>query len=146
MTSSRDVVEQWAKALIAGDMDTQDRLLHDDLVNDFPQSGERIVGRANRRAMIENYPGTRDRPMSGTVRQIVGADDQWVMGPSFYITHIAGSSDQYAVAGTVTYPNGDLWHLVELLTLRDGKIVHITAYFGLPFDPPAWRSQWVEVE
>jgi SnoaL-like domain len=146
MPSSREVVERYARSLEEIDLDAQDALLHEELVSVFPQSGERIVGRGNRRAMIENYPGSGDRPMTGTVRQIVGAEEQWLLGPSFNITHIAGSSDEYAVAGTITYPNGELWHTVELLKLRDGKIAHITSYFAQPFDPPAWRSQWVEQE
>lgn len=146
MPSSREVVDRYARSLEEIDLDAQDALLHDDLVSVFPQSGERIVGRENRRAMIENYPGSGERPMAGTVRQIVGAEEQWLLGPSFNITHITGSSEEFAVAGTITYPNGELWHTVELLKLRDGKIAHITAYFAQPFDPPAWRSQWVEVE
>jgi ketosteroid isomerase-like protein len=146
MPSSREVVERYARSLEAVDLDAQDALLHEDVVNVFPQSGERIVGRGNRRAMIENYPGSAEKPMTGTVRQIVGSEEQWAMGPSFNVTHITGSSDEYAMAGTITYPNGELWHNVELLKLRNGKIAHITAYFGQPFDPPAWRSQWVEGE
>ena len=146
MPSAREVVERYARSLEAADLDAQDALLHEDVVTVLPQSGERFVGRANRRAMIENYPGSAENPITGTVGQIVGRDEQWVMGPSFNITHITGSSDEYALSGTTTYPSGELWHNVELLKLRDGKIAHITAYFGQPFDAPAWRSQWVEQE
>ncbi|HEX6209697.1 MAG TPA: nuclear transport factor 2 family protein [Methylomirabilota bacterium] len=146
MPSTRETVERYARSLEEADLDAQDAVLHEDVVSVFPQSGERILGRANRRAMIENYPGSADKPITGTVRQIVGSDEQWAVGPSFNITHIAGSSDEYAIAGTITYPNGELWHNVELLKLRAGKIAHITAYFGQPFDPPAWRLQWVEEE
>jgi hypothetical protein len=146
MPSTREIVERYARSLEQIDLDAQDALLHEDVVSVFPQSGERIVGRANRRAMIENYPGSAETPLTGSVGRIVGSDEQWAVGPSFNITHIAGSSDEYAIAGTITYPNGELWHNVELLKLHDGMITHITAYFGQPFDPPAWRSQWVEKE
>jgi hypothetical protein len=31
--------------------------LHDDYIEEFPQSGERIHGKDNRRKIAENYPG-----------------------------------------------------------------------------------------
>ena len=43
-----------------------------------------------------------------------------------------------------TYPNGETWHIVQLLEMRNGKISHITSYFGKPFEPPPWRAKWVE--
>ena len=31
---------------------------------------------------------------------------------------------------------------VDLLEIRNDKIVRETIYVGEPFDPPEWRSQW----
>ena len=50
------------------------------------------------------------------------------------------------MVGQITYPNGETWHAVSLITLRDGKISKITDYFGAPFEAPAWRAPYVEVE
>ena len=57
---------------------------------------------------------------------------------------IIGAGDRFAVAGQITYPNGETWHIVSLIELRDGKIAKITDYFGAPFEAPAWREPYVE--
>jgi hypothetical protein len=36
-------------------------------------------------------------------------------------------------------------HAVNIMEFRDGKVTHETIYFGDPWEPPAWRSQWVEL-
>jgi len=30
------------------------------------------------------------------------------------------------------------------MEFRDGKVARETQYFADPFEPPAWRTQWVE--
>ena len=35
---------------------------------------------------------------------------------------------------------------VSIMEFRDGKVVHETQYFADPFEAPAWRSQWVQVQ
>jgi len=53
---NRHAVERFSRAMSEDDFDTQDALVHDDYILDYPQSGERIRGRANLRALIEQYP------------------------------------------------------------------------------------------
>jgi hypothetical protein len=54
-------------------LDRADRIYHDD-VGEYPQSGERIMGRRNLRALRETYPckGTFD------VQHIRGHGELWV--------------------------------------------------------------------
>jgi hypothetical protein len=33
---------------------------------------------------------------------------------------------------------------VNVIELRDGKVVRETDYFAQPFQAPQWRAQWVE--
>jgi len=141
MPNSREIVDRFVRAMTDGDFDAQDELLHDDVIVDFPQSGERIRGRANRRATMEDYPGGRIQQSLG---RVVGGEDRWIASPAYRVVRVAGQGDELAVVGTVRYPNGDVWHTFELISLRDGRIAHVTAYFGAPFDPPAWRSPYVE--
>jgi ketosteroid isomerase-like protein len=142
--SSREVVERFAKALRDNDLDMQDALLHDDVSEDYPQSGELIRGKANRRAIIENYPGAEAAGLpESVVDEVVGSEDRWVVGPSFGFMHFSGTSDHFVGVGHAQYPDGTMWHIISLIELRDGKISHITSYFAQDFDPPAWRSQWV---
>jgi ketosteroid isomerase-like protein len=139
---NREVVERFAEALAADDFDAQDQLIHDDYVGRWPQSGEVIRGRANRRAILQNYPGgVRSR-----ADRIVGSDDQFIAGPSWNIIHLVGSGDEITMTGTIDYGELGVWHFASLLTMRDGKIWRQTDFFGAPFDAPAWRAPYVEVE
>jgi ketosteroid isomerase-like protein len=130
---NRATVEQFVQAMADNDVEAQDRLLSDDFVEQYPQSGERIVGKKNRRAIIENYPGGQPRETSATA-------------PSPKRPVVTGGGNEFTVAGQIKYPNGETWQFVSLVELRDGKIARITDYFGAPFEAPAWRAPYVEVE
>jgi ketosteroid isomerase-like protein len=60
---NRDAIERFFEAFERGDIDVLDDIVHDDYVEEYPQSGERIRGKHNLRAVNENYPGlpTHDR-------------------------------------------------------------------------------------
>ena len=49
--------QAYAAALASNDLDALDRLRTPDFVEDWPQSGERIVGHAQYRAIHDAYPG-----------------------------------------------------------------------------------------
>lgn len=142
---NRQVVERFAAALAADDFDAQDALVHDDYEARYPQSGEVIRGRLNRRAIIEHYPGA-ERGLGAMTERIVGRDDEFITGPSWNMIHLVGSGDELTVTGTLTYPNGETWHFASLLTVREGKIWRQVDYFAPPFEAPEWRSPWVDVE
>ena len=142
---NRAVVERFTEAMAANDFDAQDALLHDDYVGRYPQSGELIRGRQNRRKIMENYPGT-ERGITASSDRIIGSDDAFVTGPSFNLIHLSGSGDEMSLIGRITYPNGETWHTTLFLTMKEGKIWRELAYFGPAFDPPAWRAPFVELE
>lgn len=140
--SGRAVVEAFIRAIEAKDFDGQAALLADDFVDEMPQSGERTRGKANFRAVIDHYPGG-----VGTVQgtgHLVGADDRYVMTPTFSILRIEGSGSAFTYAGTVRYANGELWHMVSIVEVRDGKIAKTTTYYAEPFPAPDWRAPYVE--
>lgn len=141
--SGRAVVEAFIRAIEAKDFDAQAALLADDYVDEMPQSGERTRGRANFRAVIDHYPGG-----VGTVdaasHRVVGADDHYVMTPTFSILRIEGSGNTFTYAGTIRYANGELWHMVAIVEVRDGRIAKTTTYYAAPFPAPDWRAPYVE--
>ena len=96
-------------------------LRHDDYVMEMPQSGERVRGRDNMRAMQEAFPN----PPDATLRRIVGSGDVWVM------------------EATSNYGD-DVYLVTDIFEFRDGKIAKETRYYAQPFEAPAWRAQWVE--
>jgi hypothetical protein len=139
--TSRQVVEHFVEALIARDLDRQAEVCAQDMVIEYPQSGERIRGWSNIRAVAENYPGGLPQDLAG---KVVGSEDKWVVGPSFNVLRIEGTGDTYTLVGSATYPDGKTWQLMSLVELRSGKIAKTIDVYGAPFDPPAWRSKWVE--
>jgi hypothetical protein len=110
------------QASASGDVNAEHDIYADDSICDYPQSGERILGRANLQALRSHHPG---KPSGFNIRRIVGADDLWVT--------------EY----TIAY-QGRASYTVSIMEFRDGKVVHETQYFADPFDAPSWRSQWVQ--
>lgn len=141
---ARQNLERWYKALNARQFDEMadlmDQMTDPDVLLEYPQSGEKIRGRENNLAVLKNYPGLPD----ATVDRVRGADDKWVLTPSWTPLRIIGTGDKYTVEGTLTYPNGEVWHFVDLFELRDDKVLRVTEYFAAPFPAAEWRARWVE--
>ena len=99
----------------------------DDMVQEWPQSGERIRGRDNIVTVNQQYEGATGTAPSLTLRRIVKPGDAWI------------------VEGTIDYGDGTPVSLVSIFeTDDDGKVTRETDYFANPFDAPEWRRQWVE--
>jgi hypothetical protein len=113
--------QHWA-ASAAGDQNTEHEIYADNAVCDYPQSGERILGRKNLQALRSHHPG---RPTGFNIRRMLGTGDLWVT--------------EY----TIVY-EGHPTYTVSIMEFKNGKVVHETQYFGDPFDAPAWRVQRVE--
>ena len=113
--------KHWA-ASAAGDIEKEHDIYDDDVVVDYPQSGERIISRHNIQALRGHHPSK----LSGfTIRRIIGNGDLW-------ITEYVIVYDERPVP------------TVSIMKFRDGKVIHETQYFAEPFEPQAWRAQWVE--
>ncbi|MEP7004301.1 MAG: hypothetical protein ABI888_07145 [Chloroflexota bacterium] len=142
--TNREIVERFVQAQASAVPGAGDEYIAADVLEDYPQSGERIRGLANRRAIFDNYPGRAEHEFGpNAVRAVVG-DDQWVMTPTMTLVRVNGSGERFTATGLITYPNGDTWHLVQLIELRGGNIARLTTYFAAPFEAPAWRTRWVE--
>ena len=139
--STWQVVERWAEIMASGGKDLSE-VCHPDFIEDTPQSGERIRGLENHRAILENYP--RREEMKGELDRIVGSEDKWVSTPSFTLLKIVGTGDNYTVLAKVAYADQGEFGVVSVLELRNEKIAKATTFFAAPFEAPAWRSQWVE--
>ncbi|HEY8656773.1 MAG TPA: nuclear transport factor 2 family protein [Candidatus Limnocylindria bacterium] len=140
--TNREVIDRYGRATVARDLDTLDQLRHRDYISEYPQSGERIRGPQNARAILDNYPG--GVPPAETV-VVKGSEDQWVVTPVGTVLRVVGTGDVYTALFTVAYPGDSRpWHMMGIFELRDGKVAKETIVFGAPFDAPAWRAQWVE--
>jgi hypothetical protein len=114
-------IRQLVEAINARDMAVFDATYHDDVVVEWPQSGEVIRGKHNIRELRLAYP----TPPTATLRRIVGSGDLW------------------AVEMVFDY-DGDRFHVVVTHQWRDGLVVRETSYYAAPFEAPAWRARWVE--
>jgi len=139
--SNEDIVRAYWRAHATHDSDALTALRHPDWTAEWPQSGERVRGDANDRALTANFPGGLPNVKA---ERVVGSEDRWVMTPLFSIQRVVGSGDFWWGEGSVAYPDGSTWCLAVLLELRDGRIYRETDYFAAPFDAPEWRAQWVE--
>jgi len=138
--SHRRTVERFYAAINQRDFDGIRGLVTDDLVQEWPQSGERIRGVANALAVLSNYPGLPDID----VKKVHGSEDRWLLTPSYTLLRVTGSGDQYTTEELIHYPNGEQWHSVGIVEFRNDRVAKITNYFAAPFAAAEWRSQWVE--
>ncbi len=68
-------IRQFVEAINARDMAVFDAIYHDDVVVEWPQSGEVIRGKQNIRELRLAYP----TPPTATLRRIVGSGDLWAI-------------------------------------------------------------------
>jgi ketosteroid isomerase-like protein len=142
--SKREALDRWFRAFNAKQFDELAAILADvadaEVIQEWPQSGERIRGRENILALLANYPGLPD----ASVQAVRGAEDRWVLTPSWTPLRITGTGDQYTVEGRVAYPNGEVWNFIDVFEFRNEKVVKLTEYFAPPFPAAEWRARWVE--
>ena len=139
--TNRRKVEMFFDCFNRRDFDGIKDLLHDGYTQEWPQSGERIRGYENQRAVQENYPGLPDID----VKKVHGSEDRWLTTPSYTLLRVTGTGDQYTAEQRIRYPSGEEWWGVAIMEFRDGRIIRLTNYFGPPFPPAEWRAPWVEL-
>jgi ketosteroid isomerase-like protein len=139
--SNRETVDAYWRAVNARDWDSLAKLLDPDYVWEMPQSGERVRGITRNREMNENYPaGLPDIE----TRRITGDEDRWVTTPSWTVLKITGTGDDYVSESRISYPDGSVWHAVDIFRFRDGRIRAQVAYFAPTLEAAEWRAHWVE--
>ncbi len=86
----------WA-ASAAGDQVAEHEIYHDDIVCEYPQSGEVIRGRSNLQALRSHHPG---RPSGFSVRRVVGKGNLWITEYVDYLRRLARlHREHYGVSG-----------------------------------------------
>ena len=120
-TVIREALNRHWAASDANDFVVEHDIYREDAVLEYPQSGERIVGRHNIQASRTVQPNSK----RFTVRRIVGTGELWVT--------------EFIIA----YDGQPTWS-VSVMEFLDGKVARETQYFGDPFEPGPSRAQWVE--
>lgn len=117
---NRETVQRLIDAINNHRLDEFHAQFAPEAVMEYPQSGERIVGDANRRAV---YAATPSLPTLKPRRLIATGD---------------------IVVAELDYHSSEDYLAVFLFRLRQAKIIYQIAYWTQPFAAPAWRSEWVE--
>ena len=105
----------------ANDFAAEHDIYRADAVLEYPQSGERIRGRAH----IEASRAAQPNAKRFTVRRILGGDGLWVSEL------------------VMTY-DGQPNYVVSIMEFHGREVVRETQYFSEPFEPGPSRAQWVE--
>lgn len=124
MNPNEEVIQRLIKCINEEHIEVMDELFHEDAVMDWPQSGEKVIGADNRRAIYKSFPKL----------------------PKITPRRMVSSGDLVVAEATLDYGQGAVYKTVFIFELKEGKIAKETAYWSESFDAPAWRSQWVEVE
>ena len=117
----RAALDRHWKATVALDLDKAHEIYHDDVIVEFPQSGERISSERNLYELRAHYPAK----VTFKIHRVLGEGNLW-------ITELVITYDERPV------------NVVTIMEFKDGKVAHETHYYADPFEPPEWRSQWVE--
>ncbi len=119
---NRAVVQKLIDCINQKNIVVMDELFHEDAVMDWPQSGEKIVGGSNRRAVYGSFPTL----------------------PTIVPRCMVSGGNLVVAEATLDYGSPTRYKAVFIFEFSDGKITKETAYWSEPFEAPEWRAQWVE--
>jgi hypothetical protein len=112
---ARETLQRYFETFERQDPGAFVELLHDDYVEEFPQSGEWIRGKDNWQGMAENYPGLPTL-----------VDHSYKIGGDLAVVEL-----------TVEY-GGNRTHACEIVEFEEGKVKWRRAYFAEPFEASEW--------
>lgn len=130
-------------ATSADEIDALAELFHPEFVGDSPQSGERVHGFAGYRAQLDNYPGLVEVESQAPVSRLYGGEERWAITPNYTVVPLA-NPNEYTALTRARYPDGSMWWLVILVTLRDGLLYRAESYFAPELSPEQLRPATVE--
>lgn len=118
--ANQKVVERLIECLNNNKIEVMDELFHEDAVMDWPQSGEKIVGGDNRRAVYGAFPKL----------------------PTITPRRMICSGDLVVAEASLEYGTPTSYKSVFIFEFKDGRIAKETAYWSEPFEAPLWRAKW----
>ena len=106
------------------DEDIAHEIYHEDVIVEFPQSGERFEGVANVREWRRIYPAS----IHFKIRRMTGNGNLWI------------------AENSISYDDGP-WNLsVNILEFRGEKVARERIWIMQPFEAAEWRAPWLAAE
>ena len=126
-----EMVARIKEVFATGDMAAYGKELEaitaDDMVQEYPQSGEVFRGKDNVVAMNSGYSGSTGTAPKATLRRILKPGQAWV------------------IESTIDYGDGTPVSSISIVEMNaDGKVNRQTDYFANPFPAPDWRKPFRE--
>lgn len=126
-----EMVARITELFASGDMEAFGKELYaitaDDVVLEYPQSGERFRGRDRIMEMNMSYEGSTGTAPKPTLRRVLKPGQAWV------------------IEATIDYGDGTPVSAISLIEFgSDGKVTRQTDYFANPFPAPDWRRPYRE--
>jgi hypothetical protein len=118
---TRTLIEEHWKASDRGDVDTEHAIYAADAILEYPQSGERFIGRAKIQAQRGGHPAERH----------------------FSVLRIRGGGDLWVSECVITYDGAPTFS-VSVMEFAGDLVALETQYFADPFKAPAWRAALAE--
>src|SRR5271170_2107360 len=106
--NNRATLDQHWAASASGDLETEHQIYDDNVLCEYPQSGEKIHGRKNIQALRGHHPA---KPSGFQIRRIVGINDLWVT--------------EYVINYTTS-----VVQTVSIMEFQNGKVIHEVQYFA----------------
>lgn len=123
MKTAKETVLAYWEAMRSNDFSHAATWLSEDYVLDWPQSAERIIGRANFAAVNQAYP----------------ANGRW----HFTLNAIVAESAQIVTDVSIT--DGSVKaRAITFHTVENGLITKQVEFWPDDYPAPEWRHQWVE--
>jgi len=120
--ANRDLVERFFTASERGDASALAAMIDDDMVMEWPQSGERFRGREN---VLGAMGAVEVKPQFAGSPRLIGSGQTWVlMVPLRY--------------------GEDVLQYVAVLELAEGRIRRATGYWGAPFPAQDARAAFLD--
>ena len=102
------------------DYDRSHELYHDDAVLEFPQSGERFIGKDSFLTWRRRYPAKLD----------------------FRVRRASHEGDLWVLENLISYDGSPWMFTVNVLRFRDERVAHEAIYIMDGFDPAEARREW----
>ena len=103
--------------------DKSHEIYHDDAVLEFPQSGERFVGKQSFLTWRKKYPAK----------------------VAFKIRKISHDGDLWVAENLISYDGSPWMFTVNILQFREDKVAHERLYVFEGFEAAPWRAEWAEM-
>ena len=143
MPDIHELHDRWIRVLNDRNWSDLASIVTDDYHEDWPQSGERVVGLENFRRIFENYPGQREGALTQSSR-VFGNKDRWAITPMFTTIRVSGDEDVFTSMSEAIYPDGSKWYIVAVVEMREGRMAKATRLWAPAYPAPEWRAAWVE--